>query len=260
MHRARFALVTILLVLIAVTGAQAQSSSSDDYTFKGFYVGANAGGAWGTGDTSFTPLPDTPSFFALMPVTLKPDPSGFVAGGHFGYNWQSEGGFVFGVEADIAGAGLDGTATVSPIIASDGSSNAPGTFLMAHHEMNWFGTFRPRVGYAGHRWLIYGTGGLAYGHIQWAATSDFTANGLGAASYPAAQEETKIGWTGGAGVEFEMTPHWIIGGEYLYYDLGETRLVGQPVPAPPCAGCAVQYDFSSSGNIFRGRLSYRFSQ
>jgi outer membrane immunogenic protein len=260
MNRARFALLTILLVLVAVTGAQAQSSTSDDYTFKGFYVGVNAGGGFTNGDTSFTPLPDTPTFFSLMPVTLKPDPNGWIAGGQLGYNWQNEPGFVFGVEADIQGTGFDGTATVSPIIASDGSSNAPGTFLMAHHETNWLGTVRPRIGYTGGRWLIYGTGGLAYGHVQWAATTDFTANGPGAPSYPAAQEATKVGWTGGGGVEFEMTPHWIIGAEYLYYDLGDTRLVGQPLPAPTCAGCAVQYDFSSSGHIFRGRLNYRFSQ
>lgn len=257
MNRARLTFLTLLLVLFAVTGAQAQSTT-DDYTFKGFYVGANAGGAWGNGDTRFTPLPDTPSFFSLMPITLSPDPSGFVAGGQFGYNWQSDGGFVFGFEADFQGAGVDGTKTVTPIIASDGSSNAVGTFLMAHHEMNWFGTFRPRVGYAGHRWMIYGTGGLAYGHVQWAATTDFTTNGLGAPTYPAAQDDTKVGWTGGGGLEFQLTPHWILGGEYLYYNLGDTRLVGQPLPAPTCAGCAVQYDFTTSGNIFRGRLNYRF--
>jgi outer membrane immunogenic protein len=250
MNRARCALL-FLLVLIAVAGAQAQSSSSDDYTFKGFYVGANVGGAWGNGDTKFTPLPDVPTFFALKPVTLSPDPSGWVAGGHAGYNWQSDGGFVFGAEVDFQGAGLDGTKTVTPIVQSDGTPAAPGSFLMAHHEMNWFGTIRPRVGYAGHRWLIYGTGGLAYGNVKWAAVTSYPS-----VAYPAAQDETKVGWTGGAGVEFEMTPHWIIGGEYLYYDLGDTRVIGNPVPPNP--PFQVQYDFASSGNIFRGRLSYRF--
>lgn len=255
MNKVRFTLLTLLLVLIAVTGAQAQSTT-DDYTFKGFYVGANVGGAWGNGDTHFTPLPDATTFFALAPTTLSPDPSGWLAGGHAGYNWQSDGGFVFGVETDFQGTGLDGTQTVTPIIDSTGAPEPAGTFLMAHHEMNWFGTLRPRVGYAGHRWMIYGTGGLAYGHVKWAATTDYSAIGPGASQYPAAQEETKIGWTGGAGLEFAMTPHWIIGGEYLYYDLGDTRIVANPVlPNPPFQ---VQYDFGTTGNIFRGRLSYRF--
>ena len=35
---------------------------------------------------------------------------------------------------------------------------------------------------------------------------------------------TRTGWTAGGGVEYAFTNNWIIGAEYLYYDLGSRHL------------------------------------
>lgn len=254
--------VILLAIATFCVSAQAQShGTTSDYTFRGFYVGANVGGAWGNGDTHFTPLPDVPTFFDLAPTTLSPDPTGFMGGGQAGYNWVADNNFMFGLETDFQGANLDGTQTVTPITDSTGAPEPAGTFLMAHHETNWLGTLRARAGYvAGERWLLYGTGGLAYGHVKWAATTDYSAVCVGCLTYPAAFDDNKVGWTGGGGIEFLMGHHWTIGGEYLYYDLGDDKFVADSVPANAgCGGtCQVQYDVNSSGNIFRGKLNFKF--
>src|ERR1700682_5609746 len=57
-----------------------------DFTWTGFYAGINGCYGWGNGDTHFQPLPDPVTFFDLEPITLHPDPDGFVGGGQLGYN------------------------------------------------------------------------------------------------------------------------------------------------------------------------------
>lgn len=247
-----WSVVFCLLVLPPfVAFGQSSSQAPPDYTFKGFYVGANAGGAWANGDTRFFPLPDAGSFGALKPTTVAPQPNGWLAGGGGGYNFQFK-RFVVGVEADIQGAGIDGTRVVSPVIQNDGTSAGPGTQLVVHHELDWLGTVRARFGVTvARRWLLYGTGGLAYGRVQWMGQTDYP--GI---NYAAMQDDTKVGWTAGGGVEVLLNKHWSVRGEYLYYDLGSTHLIGNP--APPNPPFQVGYAFNSSGNVMRGGINFRF--
>src|SRR5207253_11234259 len=57
-----------------------------DYTWTGFYICANPGYGWGTGDTHFPSLPDAVTFFDLVPYCPHPGPSGLIAYGHVCYN------------------------------------------------------------------------------------------------------------------------------------------------------------------------------
>jgi outer membrane immunogenic protein len=113
------------------------------YNWTGFYIGINAGGAWGTSRW------DSATSF---------DVSGGLVGGTLGYNWQS-GPFVFGVEGDIDWADISG------------STNAACP-LGCRTENGWLGTARGRIGYAFDRFLPYVTGGLAFGDIK-ASTPGF---------------------------------------------------------------------------------------
>jgi outer membrane immunogenic protein len=136
----------------------------------GPYAGLNLGFEWGR--------------LTNLPV----NPTGLVAGGQVGYNWQY-GQFVFGAESDLQ------------------LSTADATFASYQFSNPWFGTMRGRAGIAYGYTLFYATAGLAYGEgkFDFAGLSD---------------TNTGVGWTAGAGVEFGFTPCWSIKAEYLYYNLG----------------------------------------
>ena len=106
------------------------------YTWSGFYIGINGGGAWGR--SSWT----TPGDF---------DTSGGFVGGTIGYNYQMDQA-VLGVEGDIDWADINGS--TSCLLGNCKTND------------NWLATVRGRLGYAADRFMPYVTGGLAVGDIQ----------------------------------------------------------------------------------------------
>ena len=154
------------------------------YNWTGFYLGINAGGAWGRSDFEFPGLP-TGNF----------NTSGWLAGGTAGYNYQI-GNFVVGVEGDINWANVRGSTTCLGGVFSCETRN------------DWLGTARGRVGWAIDRVMLYVTGGLAVGDIK------ANVPGIGGAS------ATNAGWTAGGGVEFALVGNLTAKVEYLHVDLG----------------------------------------
>ena len=149
-----------------------------DFNWTGFYIGGNAGYALGNADTDLDPLPDAATFFGLEPTTLHPDPPGFIGGGQIGYNWQWNKWLVLGGEADFQGTDIEGHDRLFNFRDITGTTNGPDSFIFAHERMQWFGTARGRIGFAPFcRLLIYGTGGLAYGNIDYSANTSFE-NGI----------------------------------------------------------------------------------
>jgi outer membrane immunogenic protein len=228
-----------------------------DYTWTGFYIGGNAGYGWGNGDTRFEPLPDAATFIDLEPQRLSPDPSGFIGGGQIGYNFQLNKWLVLGAEADFQGSDMEGDDTRSNFTDIFGVGNGADTFLFAHERTQWFGTARARIGFTPMcKLLIYATGGLAYGSVDYSANTNFD-NGV---TYPVKFSETNLGWTVGGGLEWALNHHWSVKAEYLYYDLGdESRTEPQLFDGVPTgSGFAVRYHFDTTANIVRGGLNYKF--
>jgi outer membrane immunogenic protein len=106
------------------------------YTWSGFYIGVNGGGAWGRSDWTTTGSFDT---------------SGGFVGGTIGYNYQIDQA-VLGVEGDIDWADISGT------------SGCPTGSCKTSDD--WLSTVRGRLGYAADRFMPYVTGGLAVGDIK----------------------------------------------------------------------------------------------
>ena len=232
-------------------GVPKAPAPTSTYSWKGGYIGGHIGYGWGRANTSFTPLPTAAQFINLAPTTLRPDPSGFNGGAQGGYNWQS-GSFVGGFEADISWSRMSGTAVMTPFTQNTGAS-FNGT-LTAHQDTKWFGTLRPRVGGAFGKVFVYGTGGLAYGHVNYSANADFRPQGT--IQYPAAISKTKAGWTAGGGVEVGINQHWSWKAEYLYYDLRKESFTANPVPANP--PFQVAYTWETKAHTFNSGINYRF--
>jgi outer membrane immunogenic protein len=230
-----------------------------DFSWTGFYFGGNAGYGWGSADTDFDPLPDPVTFFDLEPTTLNPDPSGFIGGGQLGYNFQLGKLLVLGIESDFQGTDIEGHEQVGPIVnILGGRSIRPDSFLFAHERIQWFGSTRGRIGIA--PWchlLIYATGGVAYGNVDYSANTNFQTP---FATYPVSFSQTNVGWTVGGGLEYAIGHHWTVKAEYLYYDLGsesrtQNQLIGGVPQGPPFF---VNYTFDTKGNIVRGGFNYKF--
>src|SRR5215471_6562236 len=100
------------------------------FTWTGFYIGANLGGAWGQRN-----LTDTLLGLSLSNVN---DKGAFIGGGQLGFNYQF-GNFVLGVEADFDGVATTnspGTGVVGP---------AFGTVQMTSNN-RWITTLAGRFG------------------------------------------------------------------------------------------------------------------
>lgn len=246
----------------AATGSAVANSPAPppaiSYNWTGGYVGGHIGWGRGRANTTFTPLPNATQFIDMTPTTLRPDPSGFNGGAQAGYNWQT-GHFVFGGEADISWSRMSGTRTVTPIIKNNGTPFPGAGFLVAHQDTKWFGTVRPRAGIAFDRVLLYGTGGLAFGHVNYSANSDFrpgVPTQILFFQYPASLSKTKTGWTVGGGAEVGISKHWSWKVEYLYYDLRKESLTANPVPVNP--PFQVAYTWETKAHTFNTGINFRF--
>lgn len=168
-----------------------------------------------------------PSADALMlGVPIGNSSDGFLRSSQFGYNSQT-GPFVLGVEADVRRKGGADFIGASGLDLSN-----------FRNEQGWIGTLRPRAGVAADKWLLYGTGGIAYSSGDEARTG-FTGTA------------PRTGWTVGGGVEYAPGKQWSLGLEYLYADFGKSAQTRSGFTA----GGSPTEDHSQ---ILRGRLNYRF--
>ena len=122
------------------------------------------------------------------------DIAGWLAGVQGGYNYQS-GNAVFGVEADLALAGITGHSE----------------FDESRTDVNWLGTVRGRLGFAADKFFIYGTAGVAAAGVEtW--LFDRSSSGV------------RYGWVAGLGAEMMVADNVSIKAEYLFHDFGSRRL------------------------------------
>ncbi len=166
--------------------------------WSGLYVGGQIGYAWANrdwnGDFLGSPIPDDQYNF---------DMDGGQVGAHIGYNWQVD-NFVFGVEADASWSKVD-----------DHLTQTTGPFSTAvEAEMDWLATVRGRVGYAWDRFLIYGTGGVAFAHVD----TDVETSVFGSPYSSDRAGETHTGWVAGVGVETMVSEKISLRFEYLHAD------------------------------------------
>ena len=201
--------------------------------WTGFYGGLNIGGGFGSSRNAFSV-----AGFGLPPFNTSL--AGVVGGGQAGYNWQT-GPWVIGLEASFDGSGFSGarTAPCVPLLC--------GTLSASYaQKLTWFGTLRPRIGYAFGNWLLYATGGGALGRVGADATA-----AVGPFVATDNRSQTRGGWTVGGGVEVGFAPGWSAKIEYLYLDLGSRATTY--LQYPPISNTS-----RFSANVFTTGVNYRF--
>jgi outer membrane immunogenic protein len=249
------------------------------FSWTGFYVGANVGGAWTPNNSSSDFAPLFPPFIVLAPQAAIPtlfpgqlasltgggNQSGVIGGGQIGYNWQVQ-QFVLGVEADIVGTGLKGssasaTRTFGPPILL---ATVNQTVNVDFGHIDWMASFRGRAGFAWDRALFYVTGGAAVAEIGGSTTTVVNGPGIAipAGTFTASNggSTTRWGWTVGGGVEWAFSQNWSLAGEYRYTDFGNRGVtfdIPSGLPAAP-----IFFTGTSSSRLTveqaTARLNYRF--
>jgi outer membrane immunogenic protein len=124
---------------------------------------------------------------------------------------------------------------------------------MGSSALNWFGTVRGRLGYAWNTFMLYGTGGLAYGGVSDSAgTQTVPPPPLGTGT----SSSTRTGWAAGAGFEWAFLPSWSVKGEYLHIDLGRSTAT---VLFPTSPTDFLTYSFAHRYDIARVGINYKFA-
>ncbi|WP_454851028.1 outer membrane protein [Rhizobium binxianense] len=169
------------------------------FSWTGFYLGVNAGGGFAGDDEVGLSAGETfiGKFGSL-------EASGFFGGAQLGYNYQLDSNWVIGLETDFQGGKIHDSVTENGLHSSS--------------KVNWYGTLRPRVGYSFDHTLLYGTGGLAYGHVDYKSSVD----GVDLID----QDKTRVGWVLGAGLEHAFTDHLTAKLEYQYVNFEDFHARG----------------------------------
>jgi outer membrane immunogenic protein len=177
------------------------------WSWTGFYAGVNAGYSFGR-DPYNQALDNGTITFASTMVA----PRGAVLGGQLGYNWQIN-HFVFGLEGDGQWTGQrdTGCGGIECLVQSNGEVGA----FQVEHKLEWFATARGRLGWANDSYLLYVTGGAAWGGIR--ETDRATLDTL---TDSKSSSQTRNGWAAGVGVETRLWGNWTAKVEYLHLDLG----------------------------------------
>jgi outer membrane immunogenic protein len=206
------------------------------YNWTGLYIGIQGGYAWGdTRHEQQVFAADTGDF------RIK----GGLVGGTVGYNYQVN-SIVLGIEADYSWSGIKGDAGPF-VVGTFGCGLAPRGCVT---EVEHFGTVRGRLGVVANQFLIFASGGWAYGRVHAfldgvSGQPPFGYNGSGYRS----------GWAAGGGVEYGFTPNLSAKLEYLRVDLGKLTY-GQPgMVACNLGSCATA---TAEFNVIRAGLNWRF--
>ncbi len=255
----RTLLASVSVAVLGTSAAMAAAPMAPAPTWTGFYVGLNAGYAWGSSDPSQIASGNLPPLFLGAPLAPPPDlsPHGFIGGGQVGYNWQT-GAWVFGAEVDFSGIDAKADATISPFFAGKGGRNS----FTWSSRYDWLFTARVRGGYlVMPNWLLYVTGGLAVTHVKDNVTCTPASGGgcgdfIGGDSWNGSS--TLAGGTFGGGIETMLAPNWTARAEYLYAKFKDTTPIDPLLPPFSSIPVPALFSFQHSLNIVRFSVNYKF--
>jgi outer membrane immunogenic protein len=257
------------LALIALAPASANAADLPVKTpppaciWCGAYIGINGGWVGTAGDTITNNGNDTGTgglgsalVAGALPTSIGAGYNGFMGGGQVGYNWQID-RWVFGAEADLDGV----------FARTNVTSTFPGNAAFVANtstytrDFDLFSSLRARVGVAvWPTFLVYATGGVAFGHTKIGSSESCPAAAPPCASEPSMTNATTTGSLGtavGAGVEWMFAPRWSLKAEYLFADFGQHNdMLTYTYPAANIS--TMTSNVHDSFNIVRAGINWHF--
>lgn len=278
MRRLQYALLSTVAVIgfasiasaadLPVKAPVSAPAAPDPNNWTGFYVGLNAGGVWGRSrndtslDCSFIngyicnassgPTANAAAVNASGSGAITD--SGFTGGIQAGYNWQIN-YLVYGLETDFGAFKLNGSRQASGIYGAGSPLGIAGNLYTvgSSFDADWLFTFRGRLGFAlPSNLLAYVTGGLALTRIG--ITNSFRDSGVLAET--ASGSGQKTGWTVGGGLEWAISKHWTVKGEYLYLNFGQVTASGLIQRGAYAQGISTSADLTAQ--VARLGVNYKF--
>jgi outer membrane immunogenic protein len=219
--------------------AKAPPTVSSVYDWTGVYVGVFGGGGFGNHNVNNS----TGSAVPFADFSANYSSQGGLAGGEVGYNWQS-GNYIVGVESDLFWSGIKGND------ATQFNNGAfPGVGAVDADNLRWGGTLRVRGGFTVDRWLMFFTGGYAFGSLQHTNTPPggvvdrFNVQGNGL--------------TAGAGFAYAITNNVSAKFEYRYYNFNGYNRPGSTVTGLTPNG-QIPYTTETTYSVVTVGLDFKF--
>ena len=225
------------------------------FSWEGFYIGANAGGHWGSDQITTTTgdgwadgagAGGGAAIDAASPVTLHPD--GGLGGLQLGYNLQGTGGNVFGIEVDFDWLGGTATRSLTAIPVID-----PRDVMTNSVQASFLSTARLRWGTTvlSDRSLFYLTAGFSFETLKTTDTMGHFGNTVITST---SNTTTEPGWVAGFGFAYAFTDYLSARAEYLHVNV---KHVGITIPATPGNADSIGGAHSWNDDIVRAGLDFK---
>jgi outer membrane immunogenic protein len=219
--------------------AKAPPVTPSVYDWTGAYVGVFGGGGFGNHNVNNTNGQAVP----FADFTANYSSTGGLAGGEAGYNWQS-GNYLVGVEGDLFWSGIKGNDS-----SQFNAGAFPGVGAVDADSLRWGGTLRVRGGFTVDRWLMFFTGGYAFGSLQHTNTppggvvDQFTVHGNGL--------------TAGGGFAYAITNNLSAKFEYRYYNFNGYNRAGNAATGLTPNG-QIPYTTETTYSVVTVGLDFKF--
>lgn len=252
--------ISLLASTILLVSSSAAFATVNDTDWNGFYVGGGIGKTFATSKVNYAHSTTTCSNNNYgsdagggcggtqnYSEALSQDMTNTSGSIHGGYSWQMN-SLVFAIEPGITIKNQD--KDHHEIISS-----AFGDTLDIHTEQNYSASIRANIGMPIRNVLVYATGGASAGRVE----TSITQLAIGTTARTLENDDTQYGYTVGGGMKFHIAANWIIGGEVLYTDLGDSKLSAPQLVMPGGLTYPVtQVKTRNSAITTQINLSYQF--
>lgn len=223
-------------VLAGALALGTTEASAQGYRWGGLYIGASAG--WIGSDINVDWGP------GAGPRAFTHDDSGAFFGGHIGiqHQWNQ---LVIGAEMTVGGRAFDNSGAYATGSPQSGCPNP--NFTCQARVDGMMVMIGGRLGWAFNNFLLYGQGGYATADVD--TNAFFTATG--AVEHTTSRRHD--GYYVGGGLEYALTPNWIVGIDYRHVELDAKLHTSVP------AGFAVK-GIDATSDIVTARVTFKLGR